>query len=459
MTSSRLRTERDLLDDGQLGIARPSGDLPAADSRKDHVRGLESTLTVVLKVRPERRRRPIDTRAFQLKLSNHSVGTPPWKLLIDRSVRGRIVWRPDDCPLQDRVELAVPMMERIWFVAGWRASIRDRDRAWPLGSNGCIRRGGDEAGVATGQHRREGDHDADEAQPIPREPHHRQRVGVFHSRVKWTLSRLSAPSVDVWSGSWCSGPGRAMGSPSGPLDAPRGRTVATGVPATLAPMRSFRTFQVVLGVTLAMLASFGMASAVSAECDPQTLPTRQIADYRGLLFAATVASISDQPTRVPTPGAPYDTEVTLDVSRIYRGPVDDPLLVDGWDAGCGLLRIDGLHVGDTLLVSIGGKDPLSHPTIDGPVLVWHRVDDRWQFYEPALQYADQGPDFYPAAAREATTTISIVRLLGSRTAPDTGVAATTTTAPTPLPLGLLLVAAAFGAAATLYRLRSPERSR
>jgi hypothetical protein len=63
-----------------------------------------------------------------------------------------------------------------------------------------------------------------------------------------------------------------------------------------------------------------------------------------------------------------------------------------------------------------GADPFA--SYDAKVVAWERVAARWRFYEDVL---DSGSDrqFYPSAARRATTTSEILALLDSGFVPDT----------------------------------------
>ena len=58
-------------------------------------------------------------------------------------------------------------------------------------------------------------------------------------------------------------------------------------------------------------------------------------------------------------------------------------------------------------------DPFS-----GDLVAWKRTGDGWVLYADALDYGDD-KKFYPKAARTATTTAEILRLVSAGSAPDT----------------------------------------
>jgi hypothetical protein len=162
------------------------------------------------------------------------------------------------------------------------------------------------------------------------------------------------------------------------------------------------------------------SASVFAEC---TNPPIGATDHLDVAHASS-ATVTEASTAVdPTlPGlAPFDWHVELGVERIYRGHAPHRLAYNGWQVGCHLLRGDKLQAGDqifvatqTLRVAQDGRDPFA----TGDVLVWKRTGDRWAFYSDALAYGFD-ERFYPAAARDATTTRQILRLVMAGSVPDT----------------------------------------
>ena len=179
-----------------------------------------------------------------------------------------------------------------------------------------------------------------------------------------------------------------------------------------------------IAFTAAIVLAAASAPAVLAECTDT--PPR--ADERlnvAHAFAATVTKASNTIDPDNPDTADFNWHVELRVDRLYRGELPRRLSYSGWAVGCHELRGDQLHAGDRLLVVSNvftdaprqpGADPFA--ATNANVVAWKRVDGNWRFYEEALDYgADRR--FYPAAARRATTTAEILRLLSVGFLPDT----------------------------------------
>jgi hypothetical protein len=216
--------------------------------------------------------------------------------------------------------------------------------------------------------------------------------------------------------------------------------------------------------TAALLALAATASAVpvvSAECFMG--PTPDIRQYRGpggFVFTGRVASISDRPTRSAAgDSVPFEWEVALDIVHVYRGRVDDPLVIDSWYSGCSSLNVSGLRPGEEVLVAYGGKfypDPPTDPELWGPLLIWQRDGLAWRFHQAALSHRASN---FPPEARRATTTEAILRLVAPGAAPDTATSGKEETVP-PQPLAPLLALGALstiGLALALGRRDRPEQ--
>lgn len=141
------------------------------------------------------------------------------------------------------------------------------------------------------------------------------------------------------------------------------------------------------------------------------LPSQDARDYIGVAFTATVLEITDQ-TDLPLPGnAPFNTKVVLDVDRVYRGRVEDPQHWNAWGAGCSWLRPRNLKEGQRLFVSADQLD-VKRKRVPPFLLIWRQDNDGWRFFPKALSYAENR-DYYPPAARSATSTRQIRSLVGA----------------------------------------------
>jgi hypothetical protein len=146
---------------------------------------------------------------------------------------------------------------------------------------------------------------------------------------------------------------------------------------------------------------------------PDPADERIVAAYA---FQATVIEVSDDVDPPWTENSPFDWHVELDVTRTYRGDIPARLIFNGWDgAACHRLLGPVLRVGERLFIvsdEFQVRDARVDPfwTGDADVIAWRRVGDGWAFYAEAL-YDSGDPEFYPATARNATTTAEILRLI------------------------------------------------
>lgn len=140
----------------------------------------------------------------------------------------------------------------------------------------------------------------------------------------------------------------------------------------------------------------------------------------GAAFAATVTEASrDVDPAVPGMSA-FNWHVELKINRTYIGHVPASIVYDGWDAGCHVLRGDELHTGDRIIVAVEhlSLGDLPRDPFDGDVIVWKATFGAWTFDEAALLWAFD-PAYYPKAARNATTTEEILRVISNGRMPDT----------------------------------------
>jgi hypothetical protein len=171
-----------------------------------------------------------------------------------------------------------------------------------------------------------------------------------------------------------------------------------------------------LALALASLATIASASPVAAEC-MEPAPPKAVSAYVGYAFVAFVTSVSDQPTTQLPGNSPFNWEVVLDVSRVYRGSVPHQVVVDGWSAGCGWFRGRALSPGDGIFMT---ANQLKLPTLDGDLLVWRRAGDTWHFdYETVIPSSGGNVGVFPHAAVAATTTSELVDLFGPDALPPT----------------------------------------
>jgi hypothetical protein len=172
---------------------------------------------------------------------------------------------------------------------------------------------------------------------------------------------------------------------------------------------------------LALLNTFAAASSVSAEChapfDPREEPW-----IIGDAFLATVTEKSAD-VDVNADGSPYDWHVELRVDAIYRGSAPETLSFNGWDNSCGEFHGDGVSTGDRLIITMAALHPeyLPGAPFEGRVVVWHKIDGGWDFYDQAI-YFGTNSDYYPPAARAANTKAEILQLIAGSALPSTATA-------------------------------------
>jgi len=177
---------------------------------------------------------------------------------------------------------------------------------------------------------------------------------------------------------------------------------------------------VAAGLVLAVVAT----SPVAAECQPRPAEGDRV--ERVFVFTATVRSVETETDNPPT--GDEDTvlwQLALDVDRIYRGEVRDPLLLRGSTSeggighGCGYFLGDRVTDGDVLFVALDEAIPFeTNDSLFGNLLLWRQPDGGWEFYEAALQEGDD-PAAYPKAAREATSLAEILAVVDRLAMPET----------------------------------------
>ena len=173
-----------------------------------------------------------------------------------------------------------------------------------------------------------------------------------------------------------------------------------------------RLTRVWAALAIATLAFSAHAPRVAAEC-LDGYPSSDANDYRSFVFTATVIATSADPTQdPPADSSAYQYEAILDVGRVFRGELPDPLTINGWSAGCSRLLIPAVGVGESLFIALGGADPVVNHTLYGEIAVWRETDGGWEFYEAALAYGSDSR-YYPDAARRATTIDAILALVAA----------------------------------------------
>lgn len=188
------------------------------------------------------------------------------------------------------------------------------------------------------------------------------------------------------------------------------------LPRALGRFELKRRSLVALAVACLLLAT--LVPIASAECTGWPIRATERLDV-GYAFAATVTEVSGDVD--PTPDmSDFDWHVELAIDRTYLGKVPDSIVYNGWDVGCHDLRGDHLQIGDRILVATEhlNLDYLPGDPFEGDLIAWRAADDGWLFYADALLYASD-PAFYPKAARTATTTADVLRLLTAAGMPDT----------------------------------------
>jgi hypothetical protein len=196
-----------------------------------------------------------------------------------------------------------------------------------------------------------------------------------------------------------------------------------------------------LGASALVVASAGPALA---EC--MTWPDRATERLHvGYAFKGTVVGVSK--TEDPEQGGSplYNWRITVDVEDVYRGRVPDQLVLEGTDWGCSFLYVSRLAEGDGILIASERLRPgMTDETDLGNVLAWKRTGNRWVFHEEALQDGSN-LEFYPRAARTASTTPDVLRLINGAAMPDTSTAPLDQPrTPTPAPVLALVFAASLG---------------
>jgi hypothetical protein len=172
-------------------------------------------------------------------------------------------------------------------------------------------------------------------------------------------------------------------------------------------------------VVLAALLLTTAAPSAVAECMDWPIGTTERLDV-AYAFSAMVMEASRDVDPPKPDNADFDWHVELAIDRSYRGDVPERLVYNGWDVGCHELRGDGLRTGDRIFVATERLD-ISHlpgDPFDGDVVVWKRTGDGWALHADALRYRSD-EEFYPKAARTATTTAEILRLVSAASVPDT----------------------------------------
>lgn len=173
-----------------------------------------------------------------------------------------------------------------------------------------------------------------------------------------------------------------------------------------------------VALALACLTLATVVPTTSGECSGWPIRAAERLDV-GYAFAATVTEVSDDVD--PTPDmANFDWHVELAIDRTYLGQVPDSIAWNGWDNGCHELRGGLLQTGDKILVATEDLNLAYLPgdPFDGDVIVWRSAGASWLFYADAMLYASDEA-FYPHAARTATTTADVLRLITTAGMPGT----------------------------------------
>lgn len=191
---------------------------------------------------------------------------------------------------------------------------------------------------------------------------------------------------------------------------------------------------------------------VSAECMNVPLGPNDHLDV-GVAFRATVTRASDQVD--PNPIAnPWDWRVELDLKETYLGSVPKALAFNDYATSCAGLNIGALRAGDEIIIATEAM-PMSYlpqAPFEGDFVIWQKTEEGWALFEDALAYGSN-PDFYPKAARAATTKAAILRVIAAASLPSTSTDPTSPTRDDPnRPLFIVLaVAAAFALALSRFR--------
>jgi hypothetical protein len=166
-------------------------------------------------------------------------------------------------------------------------------------------------------------------------------------------------------------------------------------------------------------------TAVVAECFPRAEAGSPIPV--AYAFTATVLDVStevDQEAKDAGEGDGLIWHMELQVDHVHRGSVPARLSLTGYTLAhrsCSYFLGEQTRVGEKLFVAVDDQVALaSNTSLFGQLLLWHRVNDRWSFYERALKDEQEDPASYPSAAREARTTQQILAAIAS-VAPNTDV--------------------------------------
>lgn len=175
----------------------------------------------------------------------------------------------------------------------------------------------------------------------------------------------------------------------------------------------------VAAMTLAAFLAIAVAPSVMAECTWPPPPASQTFDAR-FAFTATAREVSKDVPRAASGQPPYEWHVELTIDQTYRGKVPARIILNGRNYDCHTLLGQELRQGDRLFVAFDRRG-LDYGGFYGPMLLWRRTDVGWSFYPEALTYGSDAR-FYPAVARNATTTAQILDVI-SATPPDTSTSA------------------------------------
>ena len=160
------------------------------------------------------------------------------------------------------------------------------------------------------------------------------------------------------------------------------------------------------------------ANPVLAECTnfPIARDQRPVVAFA---FAATVTNV-ERGDYVEDPASGLHTwKTTVVVDEVHRGVVPAQIHLRSTDWGCSHLHTGNLVPGDRIFLATERLRPGAYDESDlGHVLAWTWTGDAWAFYEQGLTLGTS-EEFYPAAARAATTTTEILRVVSGATMPDT----------------------------------------
>jgi hypothetical protein len=175
-----------------------------------------------------------------------------------------------------------------------------------------------------------------------------------------------------------------------------------------------------LGLAAAML----LAPIANAECSAYSGARDRHLDADHA-FIAIVVDVS-------AAEAPRDWHLELRTKRVIRGTVPATLAYDGWDVGCHEIGGNRLQVGDRLFIGVEHlrMGRLPDDPFFGDIVVWQRVEGRWQYADDVIGWTDNRDRFVTAAMRRPATTSEVVAFVGGIALPDTS-----TAGPPPMVLG------------------------